>query len=246
MILCQYGCGQTAIHFRSPSRKLPKGKWTCAKSHLSCPAVKERRYQTNLEKYGATNVFAVIHEREEFSEVSQGMRQAASDRMIDKDRGLGFSNPDILEKANEAFRKKHGVDNPMFDQSIVSKRTDTNMERYGVPCPAALEIQYQRSRIADKWLDGLAIPENQREQWIQLGERRIKVDALDPDTNTVYEFWGDYWHGNPRCYPSSMVNQQAHRTMSELYEATVSREALLREQGFNVVTIWEQDFRGSR
>jgi hypothetical protein len=240
---CQYGCGLPAQHFREPTKKLPRGRWSCSPTHHGCPANKDRRAATCLDKYGATNLFSIIHSLPQYAETSQAMRTAASDRMTDTARGLGFSNPETLARANQAFRDQHGVENPMHLQSTVDKYISTNLDRYGVPCYVSLVTQYQRSKIADQWLDSLSVPEDQREQWIVLGERRIKVDAYDPDTNTVYEFHGDYWHGNPRKFAADVLNKQAHKTMGQLYEATVTREAMLREHGFNLIVMWEDEFR---
>lgn len=241
--ICDYGCGQSATFFRTPSKKVPNGKWCCSKSHLSCPAVKSRRFATNTQKYGSPNVFSAIHTREEFSDISAKMRTRASDQMKDKSRKLGFNNPKILAKANQVFRQKYNVENPMHLNEVKDKVAATNVARYGAPCKVAMLFQYQRSRIADQWLDEINVPEEQRECWIQLKERRIKVDGYDPRTNTVYEFYGDYWHGNPSKFPPNMENKQTHKTMGQLYQNTLDREAALEEHGFKVVSIWEEKFR---
>jgi len=55
------------------------------------------------------------------------------------------------------------------------------------------------SEISQKWLDSFGITERE----VKLPRfSRIRVDGFDPDTNTVYEFLGDYWHGNPEVFSS--------------------------------------------
>ena len=101
------------------------------------------------------------------------------------------------------------------------------------------------SKISQAWLDSLGIPEEFREYSIRLpGKKRpVKVDGYDPATNTVYEFLGDYWHGNPDLYDSKEVNAHSKKTFGVLYNQTIRRLAVLRKAGYCVVFIWEKDFK---
>jgi len=67
------------------------------------------------------------------------------------------------------------------------------------------------------------------------------VDGYDAETNTIYEFHGDYYHGNPNVYSPDEVNSTVKRTMGELYEATKAREDFLRAN-YNLVVIWESEW----
>ena len=42
--------------------------------------------------------------------------------------------------------------------------------------------------------------------------RQISVDGYDHTTNTIYEFLGDYYHGNPNLYKSNEYNKINHKT----------------------------------
>jgi len=53
---------------------------------------------------------------------------------------------------------------------------------------------------------------------------KYKVDGYHKDTNTVYEFYGDYFHGNPKRYIANTYNKLLSKTMEELHQATISRE----------------------
>ena len=68
------------------------------------------------------------------------------------------------------------------------------------------------------------------------------VDGFDPITNTVYEFYGDYWHGNPNKKYNSDINMKSKTLFSELYQNTINRERYLISKGFNIISIWEDDF----
>jgi len=79
---------------------------------------------------------------------------------------------------------------------------------------------------------------------IALASGHIQVDGYCKETNTVYEFHGDVYHGNPEIFQDG---DQCHPfdkdiTASELYQKTIDREAVIRSIGFNLVSIWERDW----
>lgn len=88
----------------------------------------------------------------------------------------------------------------------------------------------------NKWLDSLNIKEKQ----YRIG--KYIVDGYDPHTNTIYEFNGDYWHGNPKLYNDNDMNSVLNKTFGELYRKTKDREEYLMKKGYNVISIWESDF----
>ncbi len=98
------------------------------------------------------------------------------------------------------------------------------------------------SKVSQTWLDSLNI--KTREHYIK--DLNIRVDGFDPKTNTVYEFLGDYWHGNPKIYSSDKINKHSKKSFGTLFKETQDRIKLLKSQGFNVVHIWELDFKEFR
>lgn len=98
------------------------------------------------------------------------------------------------------------------------------------------------SVMSQSWLDSIGVSEEIREQWMIVDNKRIKVDALDLSSNTVYEFWGDYWHGNPRVYAGNKINQNNKKLFRDLYEDTQNRIALLKNAGFILIEMWEFDW----
>ena len=67
-------------------------------------------------------------------------------------------------------------------------------------------------------------------------------DAYDPDTKTVYEFNGDYHHGNPIKYKPHIMNTLMYKTMGELYEDTINKKIDLESNGYTVLSIWESEW----
>ena len=79
-----------------------------------------------------------------------------------------------------------------------------------------------------------------------IGEFKIpktnyKADGYCENTNTIYEFYGDYFHGNPRIFDK---NDKVFygKTFGELYETTINRENIIKNLGYNLVTIWENEW----
>ena len=73
---------------------------------------------------------------------------------------------------------------------------------------------------------------------------RYKADGYCKKTNTVYEFHGDIFHGNPDLFEEHETPNFYDKTKSakELYESTIERENKIKELGFNLVVMWENDF----
>lgn len=78
---------------------------------------------------------------------------------------------------------------------------------------------------------------------LKIGNKKYNVDGFDPTTNTVYEFNGDYWHGNPKIYNTNELNRCNKKTFGQLYEKTKNKENALKNAGYKIISIWESDFK---
>lgn len=125
--------------------------------------------------------------------------------------------------------KKHGI----FEQRALK-------HIQGQGCPRCSKNISKKEIL---WLNSLGIPVELRNQTIHLNQRKfIKVDAFDKATNTVYEFYGDYWHGNPNKHDPNNINAHNKKSFGALYMQTLERQNLIRAEGYNLVFIWESDF----
>jgi hypothetical protein len=111
-------------------------------------------------------------------------------------------------------------------------------------CPhCAVSRGYSRSQIG--WLDSVMLEQNIIIQYALSpdGEFKIsnvgKVDGYCSATNTVYEYHGDYWHGNPSIFDFEDINQVNHKTFGELYQKTIIRDNKIRSLGYNLIVKWE-------
>lgn len=101
------------------------------------------------------------------------------------------------------------------------------------------------SKISQEWLDAVGIPKKLREKTIHIDGKIYRVDGYDPLTKTIYEFYGDYWHGNLKVFDKNKLNIYCKKTFEELHSRTIKRENILKKAGFKVVSIWEKDFRSA-
>ena len=83
---------------------------------------------------------------------------------------------------------------------------------------------------------------NVGEHAIRDGNRTFHADGYDPDTNTLYEFYGCFWHGCRTCYPQARneVHQQLQgRTLEDVYRAILHRQNRLQSLGYRLEKMWE-------
>ena len=77
----------------------------------------------------------------------------------------------------------------------------------------------------------------------KIPETLYHADGFCRNTNTIYEYLGDYWHGNPIIFPSDDFNKARKCTYGEIYNNTCKRESEIRDLGYNLVVIWESDWK---
>lgn len=118
------------------------------------------------------------------------------------------------------------------------------------------------SKISKKLFDCLAnhIPEDECVYyWSKNGEWRVRLTDLDRsilNTNQqnifvdfkykqrIIEFFGDFWHANPAVYTEEQIcNPFEQLTAKDIRERDRIRIQLLTQKGFDILVIWERDFK---
>lgn len=153
--------------------------------------------------------------------------------------------------------------NWVYDQYIIQEKTatqiatelnissDATVGRYIKKLGFNTRTNCKFSSLSIQWINSIMVKDNINIQHATNGGEylipgtKYKVDGYCQSTNTVYEFHGDYWHGNPQVYPSNYVNKVNYKTMSELYERTIQKEQTIRELGYNLVVVWESEYKKS-
>lgn len=98
------------------------------------------------------------------------------------------------------------------------------------------------SKVGTEWINLIKVNHPLLQTEFRIPNTRYYADAFDPSTNTIYEFYGDYWHGNPKKYDSNVVNIITKCTMGELYERTIIRKNTCVELGYRFIEIWESQW----
>jgi len=119
---------------------------------------------------------------------------------------------------------------------------NANAHLKGSGCPTCSS---NSSKPEMKWLDSLNIPNDNahRHCRIYINDSYIKPDGFDPKTNIIYEFYGDYFHGNPKIYSAETLNHKNKKKCGDLYKETIEREEMIKNAGYKIVSIWESDWK---
>jgi len=91
-----------------------------------------------------------------------------------------------------------------------------------------------------EFLNYLKIPDTVESRQVKILGRNI--DGFNKNTNTVYEFLGDYYHGNPSVYKCHDYNPTCNKTFGELYKNTIKKLTILKKH-YTVKYIWESDWK---
>ena len=124
-----------------------------------------------------------------------------------------------------------------FHKTYFLRTPEANLK--GRCCPTCSRSISQKE-IA--WIASLNNPNIKKDCRIYIDKKLIIPDGFDETTNTMYEFYGDYWHGNCSKFDPNKMNYSVKKTFIQLYNATMKREALIKSAGYNLVAIWESDY----
>lgn len=108
--------------------------------------------------------------------------------------------------------------------------------RSGQGCPLCSS---RVSKNEQSFLDEIKIPKENRQ--FTIPTTKYQVDGID--NNTIYEFLGDYWHGNPRLHKRETPIATSKLTCGDVYDRTFRRFYKLTELGYNVKYVWEDDWK---
>jgi hypothetical protein len=195
----------------------------------------EKIRATNLERYGCEHRFSSKHFRQTYNDyntLKYGVSHAKQQHMVD-----------ILPLLNDydwlftQYINQNKTSVQIADELNISDLTVGNYLR---KAEIDIKLTYHTSYRSNQWLDSLGITEREY-QWHPTN-KRVKSDGYDPTTNTIYEFHGDYWHGNPDVFPIEEYNKSTKCAFGELYERTKAREEEILALGYNLVVMWENDW----
>jgi hypothetical protein len=102
------------------------------------------------------------------------------------------------------------------------------------------------SKNSIEWLDFVASCSDIHIQHMLNGGEYVvgkyKIDGYCKATNTCYEFHGTMWHAHPNYHNPNDYNRVTKKSNAEIYRLTLERECYIRNQGYNLVVMWEHDW----
>lgn len=162
-----------------------------------------------------------------------GCPKCVKNRPLDKSLFITLAN----QKHNNQYTYKNIKFKNFFKRiSITCKKHGDFLQRpykhlSGNGCP---KCSKNISRMETNFLDILKI--NKRQFPIQ----NFKVDGIK--NNKIFEFLGDFWHGNPKVYNKTDQNWINKKLFGELYKKTFLKFNILKQLGYHIYYIWERDW----
>lgn len=68
-------------------------------------------------------------------------------------------------------------------------------------------------------------------------------DVYIPSLNLIIEYFGDYWHCNPKKYESDFFNKKKSKFAWELWDYDKKKIDLIKSYGYNLEVVWEGDLK---
>ena len=87
-----------------------------------------------------------------------------------------------------------------------------------------------------EWLEFIKISTPDICHAVNEGEFKIpnsyyEADGYSKIQNRIFEYHGDFWHGNPKIYNSTDINPIVKKTFGELYDATLKKKLFCEKDG---------------
>ena len=162
------------------------------------------------------------------------------------------SDVDILRRSlikfREDFIQLENID-PLRYITIASVCMTIYRSNYMPKKTIAIVPEYAKtdnfSKMSIMWLNYMSNGENIQhalnggEKALTTGDKTYKVDGFCEETNTVYEFYGCFWHGCPNCCKPNIINSKNQRDMGTLNDQTIGKRDTIKNAGYNHVSTYE-------
>jgi hypothetical protein len=219
--LCEYGCGQLATHFKTPSPKVPNGRWSCAPSPNSCPA---KRSKTTGDK----NPSRRPEVRKAISEINSILFATGSE---------------LRKQCQTTLKTRYGVDNPMSIKEVadtfVATRRARNNYKWSLDNndPVLKAKRYATNIASGLWLDPALKTEWQRYEQ--------EVDRL---TNQNYKKYKELINPNNLIRGRTRGTFQLDHIMSKMggFNEGVAPELIAHPANLKMLTSSENQSKNSK
>ncbi|MGI0075872.1 MAG: DUF7487 domain-containing protein [Nitrosopumilaceae archaeon] len=205
--------------------------------------IQERRKQIWLHKYGVENP-------SQSEEIRKKIKQTWLDKYKAKHPAQRHMH-DILPLVENYFwlydeyiNKRKSTTRIGNELNISDVCVGTYLKKHDISTKGRAGFSY----IAIMWLESIMQKQNTFIQHaLNVGEyiiptTRLHVDGYCEEINTIYEFHGNLWHGNPEVFEFDYYIDFLDATAGELYQRTIERENLIKSLGYNLVVMWENQY----
>lgn len=177
--------------------------------------------------------------------------QYTTDEFIEKAKIIHNSKYNYLKTKYINWNTKTIIICP--DHGEFNQTPSNHLHKHGCPRCAVL-ISKNYSKVCIEWLQWIEQNNNIKIQHAKQGgeyiipNTNLKVDGFHKETNTVYEFYGDVFHGNPKIFNPDDLCHPYDKTITagKLLEKTTIREQQLIDMGYKIISIWENDWNNKR
>lgn len=188
---------------------------------------KEKSKNTCLENYGVDNYFKSL----EFKNKDISITQEEYNRRMNEEFNEDFIKENFI--VDGYFLKQEFMDYFFISESHVSKVK----KRFNIK-------EKNRDTIERTFLDEYSKEYNlELEYQFYIKEIKVRCDGYCASTNTIIEFLGDYFHGNPLTKNEEEINVFNKKSMKQLYIETFKRFDEIVKHGFKIIYIWESDYK---
>jgi len=160
-----------------------------------------------------------------------------------------LTNEVFIAKCKEVHMNKYDyakVDYKSYKHKVLIKCNRCGIEfsqfpahhMRGSDCPECVKFQ-RKSKVEEDFLNYISIPNTTDNRQFIIGN--FIVDGFKD--GVIYEFLGDFWHGNPEKYSDmTKVNVISNKSYNQLYQETIDRFKYLSNRGYIIKYIWENDW----
>ena len=225
------GYHKTCCHKDCISKQISKNNSGLKRSPETCAKIAERKRGVKLSE----------EHKEKVSKARMGKFLWSEERKKELSERNKLNSKEFVARAHSK-----GIIAATTDDSK-AKRKNTLIKRYGVSnagrlakrCPYSKTSQRLFNEIKNTLgLDDCCFAEHNGEKQID----KFRVDFLYK--NTIIEFNGDIYHGNPELFEATdKPNPFKELTCLELWEEDRKRKEFLENQGYNIIVVWEREFK---
>ena len=170
--------------------------------------------------------FGKTHTQESLNKMSKSKKgQNSGDKNHMKQKKYRQMSRDIM---------RSNWDNGILDRKVISEQMKQTQRsgkiKSGIVSKREKEIVKEIKQLGHKLIHSYRV------------DSKI-CDVYIPSLNLIIEYFGDYWHCNPKKYESDFFNKKKGKFAWELWDYDKKKIDLIKSYGYNLEVVWEGDLK---